>query len=217
MSAAQPPISGVRRRGPAGLPHLGRRDARVRRVLDAGAAERARRRPLPLPQRAARPPELRRERHRTARSTRRPASCLSGPRCRSIHATTSRSPSTSNSGVTYRSYTGGLIEYIIPSADVHVLNPQRIRPTPPMAASRPAARPRHAAALATRRRRSNSAARPIARGEPRSSAPATVCRARSSRRCASARDRARPDAPPLAARRMACVSCVSWLTLMYFF
>lgn len=28
------------------------------------------------------------------------------------------------SGVTYRSYTGGVIEYIIPGADVHVLNPQ---------------------------------------------------------------------------------------------
>lgn len=29
-----------------------------------------------------------------------------------------------NSGVTYRSYTGGVIEYIIPSAETHVLNPQ---------------------------------------------------------------------------------------------
>ncbi|HEV7806932.1 MAG TPA: hypothetical protein VGO80_14005 [Solirubrobacteraceae bacterium] len=30
-----------------------------------------------------------------------------------------------NSGVTYRSYTGGAIEYIIPNADVHVIDPQR--------------------------------------------------------------------------------------------
>jgi Tol biopolymer transport system component len=30
-----------------------------------------------------------------------------------------------NSGVTYRSYTGGAIEYIIPGADAHVLDPQR--------------------------------------------------------------------------------------------
>jgi Tol biopolymer transport system component len=29
-----------------------------------------------------------------------------------------------SSGVTYRSYTGGVIEYIIPGADAHVLNPQ---------------------------------------------------------------------------------------------
>jgi Tol biopolymer transport system component len=29
-----------------------------------------------------------------------------------------------NTGVTYRSYTGGVIEYIIPGADAHVLNPQ---------------------------------------------------------------------------------------------
>ncbi len=33
-------------------------------------------------------------------------------------------------GVTYRSYTGGVIEYIIPGADVHVLNPQRETPDP---------------------------------------------------------------------------------------
>ena len=35
-----------------------------------------------------------------------------------------------NSGVTYRSYTGGLIEYIIPGADAHVLDPQRITANP---------------------------------------------------------------------------------------
>jgi Tol biopolymer transport system component len=34
-------------------------------------------------------------------------------------------PAFVDSGVTYRSYTGGVIEYIIPSADAHVLNPQR--------------------------------------------------------------------------------------------
>ncbi len=33
-------------------------------------------------------------------------------------------PEYATSGVTYRSYTGGVIEYIIPGADIHVLNPQ---------------------------------------------------------------------------------------------
>jgi len=33
-------------------------------------------------------------------------------------------PAHESSGVTYRSYTGGVIEYIIPDADAHVLNPQ---------------------------------------------------------------------------------------------
>ncbi len=33
-------------------------------------------------------------------------------------------PDYASSGVTYRSYTGGVIEYIIPGADAHVLNPQ---------------------------------------------------------------------------------------------
>ncbi|MEA2184704.1 MAG: hypothetical protein QOF69_3889, partial [Solirubrobacteraceae bacterium] len=36
-----------------------------------------------------------------------------------------------NSGVTYRSYSGGAIEYIIPGADTHVLNPQRQVADPP--------------------------------------------------------------------------------------
>jgi hypothetical protein len=30
-----------------------------------------------------------------------------------------------NVGVTYHSYTGGVIEYIIPNAEAHVLSPQR--------------------------------------------------------------------------------------------
>jgi Tol biopolymer transport system component len=35
-----------------------------------------------------------------------------------------------NTGVTYRSYTGGVIEYIIPGAETHVLNPQTQRLDP---------------------------------------------------------------------------------------
>lgn len=40
-------------------------------------------------------------------------------------------PEYADSGVTYRSYTGGVIEYIVPAADVHVLNPQTSVADPP--------------------------------------------------------------------------------------